>query len=136
MLEVGTRSWAEALRDVANRLPLLRELAGGFSATFALAFLEDDDHPTRRTLVRIEDGVVVEADEVDEATFATADVRLTAECQAWGALLDGSIEPLRAILLRRVRMDGDRLLLLRGLPSAKALIEAARELDADFTSAP
>lgn len=132
MLEVGTQAWAEALRDVANRLPMLRDLSAGFTATIGLGFLEDDAHPTRRTVVRIEGGVVVAADEADEQVFATADVRLTAACDAWGALLDGAIEPLRAIVLKRVKMEGDKLVLLRGMPSAKALIEAARELDADF----
>lgn len=132
MLEVGTQDWAEALRDVANRLPLLRDLSGGLSATVGLAFLEDEHHPTRRAIVRIDAGVVVEAREADEPSFDEADVRLSAACDTWGSILEGAIEPLRAIVLKRIRMDGDRLVLLRFLPTAKALIEAARELDADF----
>lgn len=132
-MEVGTEPWTSALRDAANAHPLLRELASGFSATIGLGFLEDEAHPTRRVVVHVESGVVTSVEPlVDEATFASADVRLTATCDAWESVLGGLTEPLRAIVLRRVSMDGDRLLLVRGLPTVKALIEAAKQLDADF----
>lgn len=135
MLEVGTRSWAQALRDMANRQPMLRDISAGFCATIGLGFVDEHEELTRRTVLRIEGGVVVDADEVDLPEFELADVRLTAACPAWGAILGGAIEPLRAIMLRQVTMEGDKLVLLRGMPSAKALIEAARALDADFAGA-
>lgn len=136
MLEVGSKQWAQALRELVNDLPLLREIGGDFSASYGLCFEVDDPDEgsdTRRAIIRIESGVVTDADEVDEAAYDRADVRLRAGCDAWGQVLDGVVEPLKAILLGRVKMDGDRLLLMRGLPSAKALIEAARELDAEFS---
>lgn len=134
-LEVGTQPWAEALRNAANAQPLLRELSAGFTSTIGLGFLQDEHHPTRRVVVHVDRGVVASVQVVDEAAFAEAAVRLTATCEAWQGILDGLVEPLRALILHRIQTDGDRLVLLRGLPTAKALIEAAKQLDADFAHA-
>ncbi|MFT5224020.1 MAG: putative sterol carrier protein, partial [Glaciecola sp.] len=57
------------------------------------------------------------------------------DCTVWQTVLQGAVEPMHAIMVRHMFMEGDKILLLRGLPSAKALIEAARGLEADFTSA-
>ncbi len=134
-LEVGTQRWAEALRDAANVHPLLRDLAAGFSSTIGLAFLEDDDHPTRQVIVHVESGTVTAVVPVGADEFLSAAVRLSATCAIWEGVLAGLTEPLRAIVLRRLQVDGNRLVLVRGLPTAKALIEAAKQLDADFAHA-
>ncbi len=132
VLEVGTSEWTSALREAANRRPMLRELASGFTASIALGFQADDQHPDRRVLIEIDAGIVTDAHPAEQDEFATADVRLEAPCDAWEQMLGGLTEPLRAIVLRRVHVEGDKLLLVRGLPSVKALIEAAKELDASF----
>lgn len=134
-LEVGTDAWATALRNAANAQPLLRELSAGFTATIGLGFLADDEHPTRRVVVHVDRGVVASVEVVDAEAFDRAAVRLTATCQAWESILDGLVEPVRAVILHRISTEGDRLVLLRGLPTCKALIEAAKQLDADFAHA-
>ncbi len=134
-LEVGTEAWARALRDAANVHPLLRELCAGFTATVGLGFLEDESHPTRRVVVEVADGVIDDVRPVAEDEFDRAEVRLSGTCEAWETVLGGLTEPLRALVLRRIDTQGDRLVLLRAMPTMKALIEAAKQLDADFAHA-
>lgn len=135
VLEVGTEPWTQALRDAANAHPLLRELSAGFTSSIGLAFLEDAGHPTRRVVVDVASGVVASVRPVEVDEFDRAAVRLSATCDTWEGVLQGLTEPLRAIVLQRIHVEGNRLVLVRGLPTAKALIEAAKQLDADFADA-
>lgn len=130
MYEVGTQPWLDALRAAVNEGTELAGAARGWSVRLGLSFEPDTGAP-RHVALDIEDGKCVNAIE-DDGAYDSADVRIAGPCQMWATVFEGAIEPIRSIVTNRLRVDGNQLLLVRAMPTAKALIEAAKKIEARF----
>jgi len=134
MFEVGTQPWLDALRAAVNAGGELTVAARGWSVRLGLGFEGGDGTPVHHVALEIQDGQCVAAIS-DRGAYEEADVRISGPCGTWGEVLDGAIEPIRSIMLHRLRVEGNKLLLVRAMPTAKVLIEAAKRIEARFEPA-
>ncbi len=107
-----SRAWAEAAMALVNADPDTVAAARGWTGDFGLIIEAErgrlDEHFV--VWVRPEDGRVAElrvlADPDDLDEFEPA-YRVRAPYSIWKGLLLGSVDPVQAILQRRLRVEGD-----------------------------
>jgi len=107
-----SRGWAEAAMALVNADPDSVAAARGWSGDFGLVIEAErgalDEHFV--VWVRPENGrvaelrVLVDPDDLDELEPA---YRIRAPYSVWKGLLLGNVDPVEAILKRRLRVDGD-----------------------------
>lgn len=132
MFELGTQAWLDAFRDAVNSSERYRETAQGWRWPVGLAFLgAADGASTRHVHLDLYEGVCRRAEVVDEDVFATATFRILGPYDRWSQILDGRLEPMKALVLKRLRLEGDLLTVLRYMPAAKALLECTCRIDTD-----
>lgn len=134
MTELGTRRWVEAYRRALDQSETLRDAAADWSPTVAFAFEAEGDEPTRYVRVELDEGVCRGVEIVDEDGFAAAPYRIAGPYSRWRELARGDTEPLRALLFRRLRFNGDLTPVLRHAPAVCALLnclDTGAPLDAE-----
>ncbi|MGZ6134671.1 MAG: SCP2 sterol-binding domain-containing protein [Myxococcaceae bacterium] len=107
-----SRGWAEAAMAMLNADPESVAAGRGWTGDFGLVIESEpgklDEHFV--AWVRPEDGriaelrVLLDPDDLDELEPA---YRIRAPYSVWKGLLRGSVDPVQAILQRRLRVDGD-----------------------------
>jgi hypothetical protein len=107
-----SRGWAEAAMALVNADPDSVAAARGWSGDFGVVVEAErgalDEHFV--VWVRPEDGrvaelrVLADPDDLDELEPA---YRIRAPYSVWKGLLLGKVDPVEAILKRRLRVDGD-----------------------------
>ncbi len=123
MAELGTQAWLDDFCARAN--DDFSTAIEGWDWGVGLAFLADGDRPTRHAYLDIQAGTCVGAREVDEDTFAAAPIRISGTYERWDRVLQGDLDPMRALLLRKLRLSGDLTTLLQHHDAAAALIRCA-----------
>lgn len=134
-MEIGSQAWLDRCCERLNASDSFREAASGWTCPLGLTFLDADEQPRHHALVVVRDGACEAADEVDGDEVATAPVRLTAPYPVWQRVLSGDLHLLKAIMLRRVRLDGDLLHIVKNANAAKVLIECVGDVEAEIPTA-
>lgn len=134
-MELGTSSWITAAQQAINRSDAYRDRAAEWQCSLGLAFLGDQDRDTHHVVLHLEDGRCRSAEQVAPHAFQAATFRLSAPYERWLSLLQGRLDPMRCLVLKRVRLDGDRLTAMRYLPALKALVDALATIDAEAPAA-
>jgi putative sterol carrier protein len=107
-----SRAWAEAAMALVNADPESVAAARGWRGDFGLVIEAERGKLAEHFVawVRPEDGrvaelrVLVDPDDLDELE---PEYRIRAPYSVWKGLLLGSVDPVEAILVRRLRVDGD-----------------------------
>ena len=133
----GTPEWAAALRDEIDASSEYRGAAAGwgvgFNGNILLVFDADDLLPDARSLlVRLQDGACLGAEFVTGPAHPDAGFVLRAPFTLWKEILERRAMAATAILTGRMRVDGDRMVLLRYLAAHRALIHCTSSLDTEF----
>jgi hypothetical protein len=114
----GTREWLEALAAALNRQPDLAKALAGLGDDLA-AVVERDPPAFPRELAawgRATAGRIVEVrllDDADELLELEPAYVVRAPYRLWKELLRGTLDPVKAALSGRVRVDGDLEALVR-----------------------
>ncbi|MBW7932264.1 MAG: SCP2 sterol-binding domain-containing protein [Gemmatimonadaceae bacterium] len=129
-----TQAWADALRAAVNGDAGYRAAASGWAWPVALV-LEPAPHldyadETAVELV-LEHGQCTAARQLDP-TAVTAPFVLRAPYGVWKRLVRGTLDPLMAVGLRHVKVQGSLTTLLAHAGVAKALIACARTVPVHF----
>ena len=134
----GTPEWAASLRDEIAASSEYRGAAAGwgvgFNGNVLLVFDADGSLPAARSLlVRLRDGACQGVEFVEGPTHADAGFVLRAPFTLWKEILERRTMAATAILTGRMRVDGDRIVLLRFLAAHRALIHCTSSLDTEFS---
>jgi putative sterol carrier protein len=129
-----TQPWADALKDAINASSAYRAVAGSWTWPVVLvldatpAFGYADSVAVRFELDRgtCSDARVVPADD------ATAPFVLRAPYAVWKKVVRGITDPVMAIALRQVALEGSLATLMLHAPAAKALVACARAVPTHF----
>lgn len=133
-MQLGTREWAHAVCAAVNESDAYREAAAGWRWPLSLCFEGEGDVATGYVRFDLQDGRCRGADVCDREAFGDSPFRISGPYARWGQVLEGGVEPMKALLLRRLRLEGDLLTAMRYLPAAKALIECASGVETDVPS--
>lgn len=130
----GTEEWAAALRQEIDGSSEYRNAGArwgaGFNGNVLLCFEADESLPRARSLlVRLKQGACegvefVEGDRHPEAGFA-----LRAPFALWRQILERKTLAATAILTGRMRVEGDRLTLLKHTAAHRALVHCASSVE-------
>src|SRR5512138_1944555 len=133
-----SRAWAEAAMALVNADPDTVAAARGWRGDFGLV-IEAESGKLERHFVawlRPEQGriaelrVLADPDDLDE--FEPA-YRLRAPYSVWKGLLLGSVDPVEAILKRRLRVDGDVQPILERMRYKDIAARVLSKLETRFT---
>ena len=138
-LRFGSAEWAEALRDALNASSEYRNAAAkwgaGFNGNLILAFEAGDGLGAPLHLfLALEAGRCDRAEFVPRPSHPEAGFTLRAPYGVWRDVLERRMLAAQAILTGRMRVDGDRIALLRHAGANRALIHVTASLDTEFPS--
>ena len=130
----GSEEWARSLQDVVNSSSEYRNSAAkwgvGFNGNVLLAFEADAALPQPRNLmVRLEGGSCQGAAFVEDSQHPEAGFVLRASFTLWREILGRKTLAATAILTGRLKVEGDKMTLLKHTAANRALIHCAASVD-------
>ena len=139
-LTFGTEAWAGALQREINDSSEYRNAAAGwgvgFNGNMLFAFEADENLPTARTLLirlaggNCEGAEFLSGDGHDDAGFV-----LRAPFTLWREILQRRTMAATAILTGKLRVEGEKMALLKHSAANRALIHCTASVDTDWASA-
>lgn len=134
----GTEAWAAALVSEINASSEYRNAAAGwgdgFNGNVLLVFDADAALPdTHALLVELSKGACLGAAFVSASADPRAGFGLRAPFSVWRDVLSRKTLAATAILTGRMKIDGDKMTLLKHTAAHRALISCAAAIDTDFT---
>lgn len=139
-LVFGTDAWAEALVAEINTSSEYRNAAAkwgnGFNGNVLLVFDADAAIRTSQALlVKLTKGACTGASFVPGVVHPDAGFGLRAPFSVWRSVLSRKTLAATAILTGQMRVEGDRMTLLKHTAAHRALIACAAALETEFPSA-
>ena len=139
-LTFGTDAWADALAAEINASSEYRNAAvtwgDGFNGNVLLVFDADAKlKATRSLLVRLTKGACHGATFVDGASHPDAGFGLRAPFAIWQEILERKTLAATAILTGKLKVDGDKMTLLKHTGAHRSLVACAAAIDTEFPSA-
>ncbi len=133
-LQFGAVEWARALEEQINASSEYRNAAAGWGADFngnlLLVFQADDAAPVGRSLLlRLQGGRCLGAEFVQGDAHPDAGFSLKAPFSSWRQILERKMLAATAILTGRVKVEGDKMKLLRYTAAHRAVLTCAASLD-------
>lgn len=139
-LVFGTDAWAKALAAEINASSEYRNAAAswgdGFNGNVLLVFEADASLPrTSALLVELAKGACRGASFVEGASHPDAGFGLKASFSVWRDVLERKALAATAILTGKMKVEGDKMTLLRHTAAHRALIACAATIDTEFPAA-
>jgi len=139
-LTFGTADWARALTDEINASSEYRNAAAkwgdGFNGNVLLVFDVDDRFKTPYALlIELAKGACLGASFVPGSSHPSAGFGLRAPFSVWKDVLERKTLAATAILTGKMKLDGDRMTLLKHTAAHRALISAAAAVETEFPPA-
>ena len=136
-LTVGTDAWAAALGVEINASSEYRNAAAkwgdGFNGNVLLVFDADSALPkTHALLVELGKGTCRGASFVEGVAHPDAGFGLRAPFSVWKAVLSRKTLAATAILTGKMKVEGDRMTLLKHTAAHRALVACVASLDTEF----
>lgn len=129
-MELGSQEWLAAIRDAINDSEAFAQSGKAWNRPLGLRFVGRDGAPTRCVVLDLEAGRCVEARLAGDDEFDDLPFTLSATYDRWARVLTHELDLMRCIVLNRVQFRGDRIVAMRFLPAAKALLDACAEVEA------
>ncbi len=139
-LSFGTAAWAAALVAEINASSEYKNAAAkwgdGFNGNVLLVFDADPTFPkTHALLVELAKGACAGASFVEGGTHPDAGFGLRAPFSVWKDVLSRKTLAATAILTGKMKVEGDRMTLLKHTAAHRALVACAAALDTEFPAA-
>ena len=136
-LTFGTAAWADALKAEINGSSEYRNAAAkwgdGFNGNVLLVFDADSTSPNAHALlVELAKGSCHGASFVQGSSHPNSGFGLRAPFSVWKDVLTRKTLAATAILTGKMKVEGDRMTLLKHTAAHRALIGCAAALDSEF----
>lgn len=136
----GTQAWASALVDAINASSEYRNAAAkwgdGFNGNVLLVFDADTTQTsTHALLVELSKGSCRAASFVPGVSHPDAGFGLRAPFAVWNDVLSRKTLAATAILTGKMKVEGDKMTLLKHTAAHRALVACAAALDTEFPAA-
>ena len=139
-LKFGTEAWAAALAERINASSEYRNAAAkwgdGFNGNVLLAFEADAAMPSSHALlIELAKGTCANAAFVSNPSDPRAGFALRAPFTVWKEILLRKTMAATAILTGKMKVDGDKMTLLKHTAAHRALVACAAAIDTEFPAA-
>ncbi len=130
----GTPEWAKALKREINGSSEYRNAANqwgvGFNGNLLFVFEADEQNPERRALMlKLSAGSCLDAEFVDADSHPEAGFVLRGPAHLWREILDRKTMAATAILTGKLKVEGERMQLLKHTAANRALIHCTASVD-------
>ena len=139
-LTFGSEAWAAALAAEINASSEYRNAAAkwgdGFNGNVLLVFDADSTLPTTRSLLlKLAKGTCGGAAFVDGGSHPDAGFGLRAPFGTWQDILERKTLAATAILTGKMKVEGDKMTLLKHTGAHRSLVACAAAIDTEFPRA-
>ena len=135
-MRFATDEWAQAFRAKIEASASYRKAGAGWThgpIAFVVRAAPATGVPTSIALwLDLHAGHCRSARVVPEAEAARAPFCITGDYRDWKAVVRRELDPVKAIVTRKLALRGSMFTLLRYVPAAMALVGCALEVPADF----
>jgi len=129
-----TQAWADAFRARVNESPEYRQAAKRWHGPLALVLEPSPHHgfPTPRALVLEFDGRGCIRADAETTDHVDAPFVITGDYRSWKRIMRGELDPIAAIVRRRLHLHGSLAKVLLHARAAKTLIACATTIPTRF----
>jgi putative sterol carrier protein len=128
--------WIKELDRICNEDPEFKEAAGSFAGKFIFQIEKEEGklHETALLSVKVENGVSSEARALASLEDCPdADYIITGKYSAWKNIVQAKLEPLRAIMTRKLKLiKGSQLKILKEVKLTLRIMNNCTEVDAVY----
>lgn len=133
----GSDAWAKALEGELNASSEYRQAASGwgvgFNGNVLLCFEADASYPVGSSLlIRLEGGACRGAEFVNGTAHPAAGFSLRAPFGLWKDIFERKTLAATAILTGRMKVEGEKMTLLKHTAAHRALVACASAIDTEF----
>lgn len=120
--------WLESFKTKLNQDERYAEMASNWEGDFVFDIEPDDQFPQRRRLyLDLWHGKCREAYSLDEDDTAEAKFTLAGSYTNFFQVLQGKIDPMQAMITRKLRVKGNMAYMMRNVPVVLDFVRCARE---------
>ena len=124
--QFGTVGFYRAMADALNFDAIWLEKGREFTCSMVYAYGPPVD---TAFFVHFEAGAITEVDELGTAEERPADLVVSGPCDAWKAILQGTLKPAAAMATGKLKVRGRKTLLLKNMASFTRIIDVMTQLD-------
>ncbi len=136
-MRFGSDEWIRALQEELNSSPAYAQAAADWEGDFYF-IIEPEEEAGQPTIYYADlwHGRCRQVGRVTDESEYAPQFRLSAPLSAWKAVVQGRLDPVPAIMGRKIRLQGDLGRILRGLGASRELIACLRRVPTEFPDEP
>jgi len=128
----GSDEWLIALKEAINTSSNYRESAKTWEGDFWFVVEPEKDHPGLLIYLDLWHGECRAAQIARTEAEFDPEFRITATMRNWQRVIQGEIDPIRAILTNRLKLKGNLAKIMRNVRAAQALVLCATNVPTVF----
>ena len=135
MPKFGTREWLEAYVKALNSNKAYEEAATNWEGDFLFIVWPDEAHGIKEEIVLWMDlwhGKCRDYDLLPNREARKAAFIYEGSYENWREILEGRLDPIKALLTRKMKLTGDRAKVMRATRAAKELVRTAQIIETEF----
>lgn len=132
-VDVFSDEWAAQWKALINQSQAFREAGRGWKGSLVMVLEREEGGRAAAVYADLGGGRCLQARAAQEDDLEEADFVIGASGETWKGLLEGSLDPMFAVLQGRLHLrQGKTAELLPHAQAAKAMVSAAKGIDADY----
>ncbi len=135
MYKFGSDEWLQAYKDAINSSPELAEAASDWERDITLIVEAEPDKGVPIDLwglFEVQHGKCKAATAVTPEVGQRAEYVIRAPYSRWREIIEGKLDPTRALLQGKLQVKGDLKALTQEVEAARALVKAAASVPTNF----
>lgn len=135
MYKFGSDEWLQAYKDAINSSPELAEAASDWERDITLVVEAEPDKGVPMDLwglFEVEHGKCESAKAVTPEVGQRAEYVIRAPYSRWREIIEGKLDPTRALLQGKLQVKGDLKTLTQEVEATRALVRAAASIPTKF----
>jgi putative sterol carrier protein len=134
-MEFGTKDWLEAFVKTLNENKAYEEAAETWEGDFLFIVWPDKELGIEEELVMWMDlwhGKCRGYEMIDNRDAKDTAFIYEGEYANWKEIIEGRLDPIKALLTRKMKLTGDRAKVMRATRAAKELVRTAQMIKTEF----
>lgn len=132
-LLLGSEEWIDALQEELNQSAAYAQAAADWEGDFY--FILQPDEPGGEPVCYYVDlwhGACREASRITDRSAYSPEFQLSASLSTWRQMIEGQLDPIAALMTRRLKVQGDLGKLMGHVEAAKELVACLTRIETAF----
>jgi len=129
MAKFASQEWVDLLKEDVNKNKELPKAGKGFDADIHFVVTGAGKKGDLHFWTHMKDGRVLEAVAGEDRKCAYT---LTGDLDTWKELVGGGLDPINAIMIKRLTFEGDMQTVMRYIKAVNLVMESVKQVPAEF----